>query len=88
MLKFLKAYIKMEKTTIKFGNIEIKKKKITNIKDLSQQKIQILIRHPLVKTILNISLVVKILKLDLYVYFSQKCVRIEETLMKLNICLF
>ena len=27
-------------------------------------------------------------KLDLYVYFSQKRVYTEETLMKLNICLF
>ena len=27
-------------------------------------------------------------KLDLYVYFSQKWVHIEETLMKLNKCLF
>ena len=40
----------------------------------------------MVKKDLNISLVTKILKeIDLYLYFSQKPVHIEETLMKLNI---
>ena len=37
--KFLKAYMKMEKTIIKFGDIEFKKKKKKkkiNIKDLFQ----------------------------------------------------
>ena len=40
----------------------------------------------MVKKDLNISLATKILKkIDFYLYFSQKPVHIEETLMKLNI---
>ena len=43
----------------------------------------------LVKMILNISLAVKKLqKLDLYSYFFQKWVLIEDILMKLNVYLF
>ena len=42
-------------------------------------------RPPLVKRVLNISLAIKMLKLDLYVYFYQKWAHIEETLMKLYI---
>ena len=42
----------------------------------------------LVKRVLNISLATIMLKLDFDVYFSQKQADIEETLMKLNKCLF
>ena len=38
--------------------------------------------------VLNISLAIKILKLGVYTYFSQKWAPIQETLMKWNICLF
>ena len=38
--------------------------------------------------VLDISLALKMLKLDLYVYFCQKWAHVEETLMKLNTCLF
>ena len=48
-----------------------------------------LIKSLSVKKDLNISFATKMLKnLDLYAYFFQKWVHIEETLMKLNICLF
>ena len=48
-----------------------------------------LIKSLLVKKVLNILFVTKMLrKLDLYVYFFQKLVHIEETLMKLNIFIF
>ena len=48
-----------------------------------------LIRSLSVKKDLNILFATKMLKnLDLYPYFFQKWVHIEETLMKLNICLF
>lgn len=40
------------------------------------------------KRVLNISLAINMLKSNLYVDLSQKLVPIEETLMKLNICLF
>lgn len=40
------------------------------------------------KRVLNISLAINMLKSNLYVYLSQKLVPIEETLMKLNVCLF
>ena len=39
MLKALKVCIRMGKTTIRFGDIEIKKQNFTNIKDQFQQKI-------------------------------------------------
>ena len=38
----------------------------------------------MVKKNLNISLATKMLKIDLYTYFSQNWVHVEETLMKLN----
>ena len=48
-----------------------------------------LIKSLLVKKVLNILFVTKMLKkLDLYVYFFQKLVHIEETLMKINIFIF
>ena len=94
----MKAYIDMEKV-IKFGDIEIKKqmfcqhKKPISIKNIGINKILIknwyLIGSLLVKKDLNISLTTKMLqKLDLYLYFSQKWVHIEKTLMKLKLCLF
>ena len=68
----------MKKSVIKFGDIEIEKQKShqhkrpISIKNMDIDKIVVLIRSPLVRRVLNISLAIKILKLDLYVYFSQK----------------
>ena len=83
-----------KKTIVKFGDIEIEKQNFHQHKRPILIKIQVLIkqqylkRSPLVKMILNISLATKMLKtLDLYVYFSQKQVHMEETLIKLDICL-
>ena len=42
--QLLKVYIKIRNTVIKFGDVEIKNKIFTNIKDLFQQEIQILIK--------------------------------------------
>ena len=76
----MKVYIKMEKTIIKFGDIEKKKKKIHQHKrPISIKKIQILIekqylvRSALVKRVLNISLATKFFKkIDLKHIFSKK----------------
>ena len=84
----------MEKTIIKFGDIEIEKQKFHQhkrsilIKNIDIKKIVVCTKVSFGKNrVLNISLAIKMLKLDIYVYFSQKCVHIEETLLKLNICL-
>ena len=92
----LKAYIKME-TVIKFGGIEIQKqifhqrKEPISIKSVDIDKLVVSDKVLFRKKDLNILLAIKMLKiLDLFclVYFSPKYVRIEMTLMKLNICIF
>ena len=92
----LKAYIKME-TVIKFGGIEIQKqifhqrKEPISIKSVDIDKLVVSDKVLFGKKDLNILLAIKTLKiLDLFclVYFSPKYVRIEMTLMKLNICIF
>ena len=92
----LKAYIKME-TVIKFGGIEIQKqifhqrKEPISIKSVDIDKLVVSDKVLFGKKDLNILLAIKMLKiLDLFclVYFSPKYVRIEMTLMKLNICIF
>ena len=73
-----------------------KQKKIFNrhkepisIKNIDINKVIVSNKVPFGKKNLNILFTTKILeKLDLYVYFSQKWVHIEKTLMKLNIYLF
>ena len=85
----------MEKTIIKFGDIEIQKQKLqqnkvtTLIKNIDIDKIVVSNKVSFGKRRdLNISLATKMLaKLDPYAYFSQKWVHIEKTLMKLNIYL-
>ena len=68
----------MEKTIIKFGNIEIKKQKFhqhkrpISIKNIDINKVVVSNKVFLEKKDLNISLSTKMLKkLDIYVYFSK-----------------
>ena len=68
----------MEKTIMKFGDIEIEKqnfhqpKKPISIKNIDINEIVVSNKISFGKRVLNISLAIKMLKLDLYVYFSQK----------------
>ena len=65
----------MEKTIIKFGDIEIQKQKFhyISMKNIDINKMVVPNKVSLGKKDLNISLAIKMLKkLDLYVYFSQK----------------
>ena len=94
-IKILKSYTKIEKTIIKFGDIQIRKQKFHQhkepivIKNIEIDKIVVLNKVPFGKKDLNILLVTKMLKkLNFYVYFSHKCLHIELILMKLNINLF
>ena len=91
----MKAYIKIEKTITKFGDIEIQKQKFhqhkgpISIKNIDINKIVVSNKIYFGKKDLNISLATKMLKkLDPCAYFSPKWVHIEKTLMKLNIYLF
>ena len=85
----------MEKTITKFEDIEIQKQKLNQhkrpilIKQVDIDRRVVYNRFLLVKKDLNNLLVTKMLKeLKFYVYFSPKCVRIENILMKLSIYLF
>ena len=75
----------MEKTIIKPGDIEIKKQKFhkhrrpISIKNISINKIVVSNKVSFGKNGFKY-----FIGLDIYVYFSQKRVHIEETLMKLN----
>ena len=73
-----------------FINIKNKKVGITIvIKHVDINKIVVSNKVPLGKKDLNILLVTKMLKkINLYVYFSQKWLHIEKTLIKLSIPLF
>ena len=68
----------MEKTIMKFGDIEIEKqnfhqpKRPISIKNIDINEIVVSNKVSFGKRVLNISLAIKMLKLDLYVYFSQK----------------
>ena len=76
----MKAYIKIKKKTIiKFVNIKIEKQNNNQYKspisiktNIDINKIVVSNKSLSVKTVLDISWVIKMLKLDLYVYFSQK----------------
>ena len=74
------------------NSINIKNKKVgitIVIKHVDINKIVVSNKVPLGKKDLNILLVTKMLKkINLYVYFSQKCLHIEKTLIKLSIPLF
>ena len=73
----MKAYIKIEKTIIKFGDIEIEKqkfqqhKKSISIKDMDMNKIRVSNKISFDKKVLNISLDTKMLKLDSYIFFPK-----------------
>ena len=73
----MKGYVKMEKIILKFSDIEIEKqdfhqhKRPISIKNIDINKIVVSKRSPLVKWVLNISLAIEMLKLDLYAYFSK-----------------
>ena len=68
----------MEKTIMKFGDIEIEKqnfhqpKRPISMKNIDINEIVVSNKVSFGKRVLNISLAIKMLKLDLYVYFSQK----------------
>ena len=85
----------MEKIIIKFDDIKIAKQKYhqdkrpISIKNVNIDKIIVCNKVLLVKKDLNILLAMKMPeKLDLYMYFSPKCMHIEKPLMKLNSYLF
>ena len=60
-----------------------------SIKNIDINKIVVSSKVSFGKKDLNISLAARMLKkLGLYIYFFQKCVHMEKTLMKLNIYLF
>ena len=90
----MKAYIKIEKV-IKFGNIEFQKLKFhqheepISIKNIDINRKVISSKVSFVKKGFECFIGYKdAKKLDLYLYFYQKWVHIEKTLMKLNICPF
>ena len=93
---FLKVNIKMgKKMIIKFGDVKIQKQKFHqhkrpfSIKNVDLDKIVVIIESLLVKQNLNSLLSTKMInKLNLYAYFYQKCLPLEKSLMKLNLCLF
>ena len=85
----------MEKTFIKFCDIEIEKQKFhqhkrpASIKNIDINKIVVSSKVSFGKKGLKYLIGYKnTKKIDLYVYFCQKRVHIEETLMKLNIYFF
>ena len=73
-------------------NVYIKNKNVIgpiSIKNVDIDKILVSNKVPFDKKDLNILLVAKMLKkLNLYLYFSQKWLHTEKTLMKLNTYLF
>ena len=75
----MKAYIKMEKTIIKFEDIEIEEQKFHQykrsipIKKIDINNIVVSNKTSFGKKVLNVSLAIKMLKkLDVYAYFFQK----------------
>ena len=91
----MKVFIKMKKTTIKFDDLEIQKQNFhqhirpISVKNVDINKVVVSNKLSFGKNDLNTLLAKKIIKkLDLYVYFSQKWVHMEKTLMKLSVYLF
>ena len=85
----------MQKTVKKFGDTEIEKqrcyqhKRPISIKNLDINKIVVSNKAPFAKKSFIYFIGYKdAKKLNLYAYFFQNWVDIEETLMKLNICHF
>ena len=90
----MKAYIKIEKTIIKFEDIEIEEQKFHQykrsipIKKIDINNIVVSNKTSFGKKVLNVSLAIKMLKkLDVYAYFFQKWVHVEKTLRKLYVFL-
>ena len=93
--KKLKLYIKIEKIITTFGDIEIKKQKFyqhnrpISIKNIDINKLVVSNKVSLIKKGFKYFIGYKnAKKINLYVYFCQKWVYIEEALIKLNICFF
>ena len=91
----MKVYIKIDKAVIKSGDIEIKKHKFhqhkspISIENIDINEIVVSNKVTFRKKGFRYFIVYKdAKKFVLYAYFFQKCVHTEETLMKLNICLF
>ena len=89
------VFIEMDKTIIKFGDIEIKKQKFHQhkspilINNIDINKTVVSNKFCFIKKGFKYFIVYKDAKKgDLYAYFFQKWVHIEDTLMKLNLCLF
>ena len=92
---FLKVYWKWKKTVIKFGEIEIEKQKFhqckrpISMKNIDINKLVVLNKVSFCKNGFKYFMGYKdAKKLDLNPFFIPKLVHIEETLMKLTICLF
>ena len=91
----MKIYIGIKETTTKFSATVIEKHKFNqyerpiSIKSIGINKIVVTNKVLLGKKSFKFFIGCKdAKKLDIYVYFSKKWVHIEETLMKLSICLF
>ena len=89
----MKGYLKTE-NVIKFGDIHAKKKfhqhkEPISIKNIDINKIQVSTNVSFGKKVIKYFIGYKdAKKSDLYTCFYQKWVHIENTLMKLNTCLF
>ena len=92
--KNLKVFIKMEKTNVTFRDIEIGKQRIhqhkrpISINNIDIDKIIVSNTVSFAKKGFKYFIGYNNAKKNLYAYFLQKRVHIEETLMKLNICIF
>ena len=84
----------MIKKIIKFDNTEIEEYKFHQnkrsilINDIDINRIVVSNKIPLLNKILNISLVTKILKINLYAYSAHKWLYIKEILMKIDVFIF
>ena len=94
-VKHYKLDICKNKKIIKFGDIEIQKRKChpvkesISIKNIDINKIVVSNKVSFAKKGFKYFTGYKdAKKFDAYVYFYQKCVHIEKTLMKLNVCSF
>ena len=76
MLKSKKQKFHQHKRRSSIKNIDINKTVVSNKVSFDKKDLNIVLATKIIK------------KLDLYVYFSQKLVHIEKTLMKLSTCLF
>ena len=94
-MKVFKSYIKMEKTIIKFSDIETQKQKFyqhegpISTKNVDIDKVIVSNKVPFDKKGFKYFIDYKdAKKINLYVYLSPKWLHIEKTFTKLNIYIF